>query len=89
MPVAKRKKRETIAMPPINALLALSIKMAASHRPNMKQKGKSVSRLSRGGAIAVVLAVLLLALALLYWMGGPRAVVAIETPIAVPEAVKE
>ena len=89
MPVAKRKKRETIAMPPINALLALSIKMAASHRPNMKQKGKSVSRLSRGGTIAVGLMALLLALALLYWMGGPRAVVAIETPIAVPEAVKE
>ena len=76
-------------MPPINALLALSIKMAASHRPNMKQKGKSVSRLSRGGAIAVGLMVLLLALALLYWMGGPRAVGSIETPIAVPEAVKE
>lgn len=76
-------------MPPINALIALSIKMAASHRPNMKQKGKSVSRLSRGGAIAVGLAVLVVALAVLYWLGGPRSMVPMETPIAVPEAVKE
>lgn len=48
-----------------------------------------MARLSKGGLGAVGLAVLLILLGVLYWMGGPRPIAAVETPIAVPEAVKE